>query len=275
MIQRLALGPVLGRDPTGELETLDRITPTAVREHWRKSYSSRRMQVAAAGPIDAESLADRIEERFGGWDGAGSDGRKPFPLEFTPGREHRHKELKQQQIAITLPGLPRGDAAFPVEKVLLGVLSGGMSGRLFTEVREKQGLVYSVAAWHEQPRGAGVIHLRASSTPENCLKTFTTMMREIGRVSEDLTEDEIERARNSLAAHALTHDDVTRGRASSLSEDLYFFGRPIGLTPKIDAVRAVTREQVIAYARRFDTEHTCVATLGPKLLDAPPAAGRA
>ncbi len=271
MIQRLTLGPILGRDPTGELETLNRITPAAVREHWRKTYRSGRMQVAAAGPIDADALADRLDERFVGWDGGGTDGREHLALQFAPGRVHRDKQLKQQQIAITLPGVPRGDDLFAVEKVLLGVLSGGMSGRLFTEVREKQGLVYSVSAWHEQPRGTGVIHMRASSTPENCLKTFTTMMREVERVSEDLTEDEIERARNSLAAHALTHDDVTRGRASSLSEDLYYFGRPVGLAPKIDAVQGVTRAQVIEYARRFDTEHTCVATLGPKDMAAPAA----
>lgn len=263
MIQRLTLGPVLGRDPTGELETLDRIRPEDVRAQWRRTYHSGRMQIAAAGPLDADKLAARVAERFAGLGDSARAGREPAEFTFTPGREHRHKDIKQQQIAITLPGLPRGHDEFGVEQVLLGVLSGGMSGRLFTEVREKLGLVYSIAAWHEQPAGAGVIHLRAGSTPENCAKTFETMMREIGRLSEDLTDAEAERAKNSLISHALTHDDVTRARAGSLSEDLFFYGKPVGLSPKIERIRAVTTEQVEVYAGRFDTKHTCVATLGP------------
>ena len=56
---------------------------------------------------------------------------------------------------------------------------------------------------------------------------------------------------------------MTRARAGSLSEDLFFYGKPVGLSPKIERIREVTTEQVEAYAGRFDTEHTCVATLGP------------
>jgi predicted Zn-dependent peptidase len=138
-----------------------------------------------------------------------------------------------------------------------------MSGRLFTEVREKQGLVYYVAAWHEQLRGTGRIHIRASSTPERCGQTFKTLMREVERLSEDLTDAEMERARNSLIAQALTHDDITRSRAAALSEDMYYFGRPVGLGPKLEAVRAVTRAQIVSYVQRFSTGEVCVATLGP------------
>lgn len=263
MIQRLTLGPVLGRDPLGEPEALARITPQAVREHWRRTYAASRLQVAAAGPIDPQALAARLDACFGGFGGAARSRPEAFAFEFKPGRVHRTKDLKQQQIAITLPGLARCAPDFAVEQVLLGVLSGGMSGRLFTEVRERQGLVYSIAAWHEQPRTGGVIHLRASSTPENCRRTFETMLHEIGRLSEDLSEAETARARNGLIAHALTQDDLTRARAAGLSEDLFYFGRPVGLAPKIDAVRAVTREQVERYAAGLSARRACVATFGP------------
>ena len=185
---------------------------------------------------------------------------------FTPHRHHRQKDLQQQYIGLTLPGAGREQADYPVERVLIGVLAGGMSGRLFTEVREKQGLVYWVGAWHEQPRGRGVIHLGASSTPDNCEKTYQTLLRELERIAEDLTNEETTRARNGLIAHLETEDDLTRARAGSLSDDLFHFSRPIGLEPKLQALRAVETSDVESCAKRLPRDQLCVATVGPRAL---------
>lgn len=265
-IQRLALGPVLGRHPAGSAESLARITPKTVREHWRRTYHAGRVQVAAAGPVDPDHLMRIIDEQFEPLRGAARAGRDAVPHNWTPARMHHPKELEQQHIALAMPGLPRDHPDFAVEQVLIGVLSGGMSGRLFTEVREKQGLVYWVGAWHEQPRGRGVIHLGASTTPERCHKTFNTLLRELQRVGQDLVESEVVRARDALIAQSETEDDLTRARATSLSDDLFHFGRPIGRAAKLDALRAVTLERVAACARRLPLDQLCVATLGPREL---------
>ncbi len=266
MIQRLTLGPVYGRNPHGEPETLPRITPQLVREHWKRGYCVGRLQVAVAGRVDPQRLARRIEQHFRGFGDGRPAGRDVADFAFKPARLHRDKALKQQYIAMTLPGMPKGHADFAAEQVLIGVLSGGMSGRLFVEVREKQGLVYWVGAWHEQPRGRGVIHIGASTTPERCEKTYRTLLREIRRVGRDLSEEEVERARSSLIAHAQTEDDLTRARASLLSDDLFHFGRPLGLEPKLAALRRVRVEDVVRYARGLRADELCVATLGPRAL---------
>lgn len=266
MMQRLTLGPVLGRHLGGTPESLARINPEAVRAHWRRVYHAGRLQVAVAGPVDVRPLAKRIDACFSGLGSAERQGRDAARFELEPAREHRHKELEQQHIGITLAGVPRDHADFPAEQVLLGVLSGGMSSRLFTEVREKQGLVYWVGAWHEQPRGKGVIHLGASTTPERCDRTYKTLLRELRRLGEDLTEVETVRARDSLIAQYETEDDLTRARAGGLSDDLFHFGRPIGREPKLEKLRAVTVDAVSAYARRLPHDQLCVATLGPRAL---------
>ncbi len=266
MIQQLALGPLYGRHIGGEPETLQRITPELVRQHWERVYHAGRMQVAVAGPVDPEALAARIDRAWTGLGDPRPAGRCAAELEIRPQRLHRSRDLKQQYITLALPGLPKDDPRFAVEQVLLGVLAGGMSGRLFTEVREKRGLVYWVGAWHEQLRGRGVIHLGASTTPQRCEKTYRTLLRELERIGEDLTEEETHRARNSLIAHALTEDDLTRARAAGLSDDLFHFSRPIGLGPKLEAIRAVTVEDVRDYARRLPRDRLCVATLGPREL---------
>ena len=265
-IQRLTLGPIIGRNPAGEPNAIPRITREAVVERWRNYYSAGRLEITAAGPVDVEALAARLETSFGGFGSSEAQGRSEIDAAFHPGVSHRAKDLKQEYIAITMPGLPKGDPEFAREQVLLGVLSGGMSGRLFTEVREKQGLVYWVAAWHEQLRGRGAIYLGASTTPERCEKTYRTLLREIKRISEDLTIEEVTRARNSLIAHAETEDDLTMSRAVGLSDDLFHFGRPIGLAAKLAAVRAVTLADVEDYARRVPRDRLCVATIGPNAL---------
>lgn len=266
MIQRMTLGPQLGRHPGGDPESLSRITPQSVRDHWRGNYHAGRMQVSVAGAVDVERIAAALERQFGGLGDSHRSGRAPIAVQFTPQRRHRAKELKQEYIAISMVGTPRDHADFAIEQVLIGVLSGGMSGRLFTEVREKQGLVYWVGAWHEQPRGIGVIHLGASTTPERCDRTFQTLMREIERLGEDLTAEETERAKNQIIAHWKTEDDLTRARAGSLSDDLFYFGRPVGLAPRIDAIQRVTLDAVVQHARRLRRDELCVATLGTQPL---------
>lgn len=266
MIQRLTLGPVYGRHIGGELETLERITPELVREHWKRVYHAGRVQVAVAGPVHPEHLAERIDRAWAGLGDPRPAGRGLADVEIRAARRHAARDLKQQHIAIALPGVSKDDPRFAVEQVLLGVLAGGMSGRLFTEVREKRGLVYWVGAWHEQLRGRGVIHLGASTTPQRCEKTYRTLLRELERIGEDLTEEETDRARHSLIAHALTEDDLTRARAASLSDDLFHFSRPVGLGAKLEAIQAVTVKQVRAYARSLPRDRLCVATLGPREL---------
>ena len=79
-----------------------------------------------------------------------------MPVSFSASTTHYDKELEQEHIGICWPGVDATSKDFRVQQVALGVLSGGMSGRLFTEVREKQGLVYWVGAWQETPRGSGM-----------------------------------------------------------------------------------------------------------------------
>ena len=224
------------------------------------------MQVTLAGRVDCDAVVKRLEKNFKGWGDSTPAGRVDADFVFTPARKHKRQKLEQEYIAISLPGVARASADFPAEQVLIGVLSGGMSGRLFTEVREKQGLVYSVGAWHEQPRGRGMIMLSASTTPARCDQTYRTLLRELERVSEDLTEAEVVRARDSLVAHAMTEDDLTAARNAGISDDLFHFGKPIGAGPKIAAVKRITLADVRDYAKRLRRDRVCVATLGEKEL---------
>jgi predicted Zn-dependent peptidase len=143
-----------------------------------------------------------------------------------------------------------------------------MSSRLFTEVREKLGLVYYVSAWSEHPRGAGMIHLAASTTPQRCDETYATMLREVSRLAEDLTDDELERAKTGILARAKTRGEMTSSRCAEISNDLVHYGRPVPVAEKLEAVLAVTVEDVVRYLNDHPRDRLSVVTLGPKQLEA-------
>ncbi len=267
LIGQKAYGPLLGRHPLGEPETLDRISRNDLETHWRSHFCAGRMMVAVAGAVDPERAAGVLQEQFDGFGSPDRNGRGTFPVEFSPGTTHYEKELEQEQIGICWPALDAIHDDFPIQQVILGILSGGMSGRLFTEVREKQGLVYWVNAWQETPRGAGMIFLGASTTPDRCDRTYTTLLREVDRLAEDIQQDELDRAITGIVAALETRGDSTRARCAELGNDLFFFGRPRLDEERIARVQAVTIEDVRRYLSTYSRDRLCVVTLGPRALE--------
>lgn len=267
-IQRITLGEVHGRHVGGDAQSLRRLGPADFRAHWQRAYGAQRLQIAVAGPVDSDALAQQLEQQLAslGPDVSPADDRiSELP---SGARAHLQKDLKQEYIAITLPGCQQTDPRYATEQVFLHVLAGGFSARLFTEVREKRGLVYWVGAWAEHPRGGGVVHVGASTTPERCRETYEVLLAELRRVADDVTEAEVDRARRGLIAHHRTEGDLTRARAASLSEGLFYPLAEIGLEPKIDAIGKVTLDQVRAYAANLPQERANVATVGPVALEA-------
>jgi predicted Zn-dependent peptidase len=237
-------------------------------QHWKQCFSAGRMSVAVAGAVEPERVFDALQKNFDGFTNGGSDERQRpmFDLQFSPERQHFNKELEQEQIAICYPGAAITDEDYAVQRVTIGVLSGGMSGRLFTEVREKQGLVYWVGAWGDYPRSAGLVHLGASTTPVHVEKTYHTLLKEIDRLADDLTDEEINRAITGIVTRARTRGDVSRSKAMELGNDLFYHGRPIPMEEKLDRVKAVDINAIRNYLKNHPRDQLSIVTLGPREL---------
>ncbi|MCG8404747.1 MAG: insulinase family protein [Phycisphaerales bacterium] len=268
LIAPKAYGKRLGRHELGTPEGLQRIKRDDIMEFWRKNFASSRMQVSVAGAVDVESFARRINELFDGFGKGNGHQQRDYEVEFSPGVHHHHKELEQQHVLLCWPGVKVTDADYPVERVVLGILSGGMSSRLFTEVREKQGLVYWVSAWGEHPRNAGMAFMGASTTPARCDQTVKTLLREVERLAEDVTEEELERAKVGIIAKSQTHGDITRARLGELGSDLFHFGRPVPIAEKNERIAAVTIADIQRYLSEHPRDRLCIQTLGPRALGA-------
>jgi predicted Zn-dependent peptidase len=258
-----AYGSVLGRHELGTRESLGRISRDDVVAYWKRHFSAGRIQFVVGGAVDVVKVTRTVERLFAAWGNGQKDGRGAFAVQFSPGFRHQPKELEQEHILMCWPGLAVTDDAYPVEHLALEVLSGGMSSRLFTEVREKQGLVYWVGAWDEHPRRAGMNFMGASTTPARCEQTYKTLLREVDRLGEDVTQEELDRAKVGVIAKTQTHGDITRARVSELGSDLFHYGRPVPTAEKNAKIDAVTIADVKRYLAEHSRERLGVLTLGP------------
>ncbi len=266
LISARAFGPYLGRHGLGERDAIDQVTREDVLNYWRQNFTTGRMILAVAGPVEPTRIVELFERAFSGFGSAQPDGRAVWPVSFSDGVTHHHKTLEQEQISLCFSAVAANHADYPVQQAVIGILSGGMSGRLFTEVREKLGLVYWVSAWQDTPRGAGRVFLGASTTPERCDKTFAALLREVDRLAEDITTDELVRAVTGIVAAQETRGDSTRARCAELASDLFFFSRPVPPEEKTARVHAVTVQDIRRYLAEHPREKLCVVTLGPRPL---------
>lgn len=263
--RRQALGPVLGRHPLGERASLKTLGREQIVGYWRRNFTARSLQVTLAGPVEPAAAAAVLDRHLGCLERGAPRVHEPLEIQFRAERTHQEKKLEQQYIAITWPGCRRQSADWPAEAVALGVLSGGMSSRLFTEVREKQGLVYWVSAWPDYVRSGGVLTMGASTTPQRSRRTQETLLREMERLGEDISAEELARAKVLIAARRQTRGELTRVRASEIAEDLFFFGEPRERAEETARIEQVTIEDIRAYLASHprDSSRLSVVTLGP------------
>jgi predicted Zn-dependent peptidase len=147
------------------------------------------------------------------------------------------------------------------------VLSGGMASRLFTEVREKRGLCYSVRAMHQTIRGAGSIIAYAGTTEERCQETLEVLLAELARLAEGVTEEELARARTGLLAGLVMQSEATRSRALSIARDQYLIGEVRTPEEIRRGVESVTPDSIYEFLRRRPARDFTIVTLGPRELE--------
>ncbi|HRJ50097.1 MAG TPA: insulinase family protein, partial [Phycisphaerales bacterium] len=227
--------------------------------------------LAIAGAADADAIADTLERLLASWEGS-----TPLPDRGPPpprGYAHETDQTNQVQVIVChdAPPEPHGDSI--LEKIVLSVLSGGMSGRLFTEVREKRGLCYSVSAGYRGDRDFGSVTAYVGTTPERAQESLRVLMAELRRISDPAPEnrispDEFQRAVAGMKSRLVFSGESTAARASALAADLHVHGRPRTLREIADTIDRVTLDQVNDYLGRRTLGTLTIQTLGPDPLDA-------
>ncbi|MBY0457840.1 MAG: insulinase family protein [Gemmataceae bacterium] len=250
----------LNRDRRGKAEDLEALTIDKIRTHYETFVRPNRAILSVAGNVEWESLKARVEKLFGGW----KPGTAPdvTPAAHAPKSEHLHKESAQTQIAFAYPSVPLGHPDYFAARAAEGVLSGGMSARLFTEVREKRGLCYSVGVRHETFRDRGAMIGYAGTGPDRAQETLDVTLAELRKLKDGVTADEIDRVKASLKSSLIMAEESTGARAASIANDWYVLGRVRSFDEIQGAINGLTPEAVMTHLERHPVKDVTLVTLG-------------
>ncbi|MHC4061439.1 MAG: M16 family metallopeptidase [Planctomycetota bacterium] len=149
-------------------------------------------------------------------------------------------------------------------RVAISVLSGGMSARLFTEVREKRGLCYAIGARYHGLKEAAGIMCYAGTTPDKAQETLDVIVTEFGRLGEGIKEEEIERAKVGLKSALILQSESSSSRAGGIGSDYYMLGRVRSLDEIKDKIEQTTVDSVSGFLRKNRFEDFTVVTIGPR-----------
>ena len=263
--ERFYAGTHLGRPALGTRETVERLEPEHLRAFWQARYQPHGALFAIAGNFDWDAAVERVGALFGGWEGAppSDTPERPDPQS---GVTIERQEGNQEHIGMAFPFPTFGDPDYYAASVVSEIFGGGMTSRLFREVREKRGLVYSVVAIFA-PNGAyGAEFLYGGTTPEKAHETVRVMLDELRHLgAEGVSDDELARAKVQLKSELVMRGESSGARMGSLMRSWWFERKLTTIQQVKEAIDAVSREQIAELLRRFPpTDRLVIAAIGPR-----------
>ncbi|MDP6542779.1 MAG: pitrilysin family protein [Phycisphaerae bacterium] len=255
----------LGRGIYGSDESLAALSPQGLRDHAAVCMSPAGAIISVAGNFDWDSLRDMVGEYLGDWSpGAPDTGEIRPPAR---GLTHIPKDSAQTHITLAHETVTPLDDQYYAARLASMVLSGGMSSRLFTEVREKRGLVYHVStSYHTLKDHAGMLTY-AGAVPAKAQETLEVTVGELRRLGEDVSEAELAKAKTQLKSSLVMRGESTGVRAGTLSSDWYHLGRLRSLTEISQTVDAVSIDEVKAHLQQWPARDFVMLVIGPDPLD--------
>jgi predicted Zn-dependent peptidase len=185
----------------------------------------------------------------------------------TRGYAHEHADSTQVHIGLAYEALPEPDDRSILQKAAVNILSGGMSGRLFTEVREKRGLCYSVFASYAGQRDRGAILAYSGTSAPRAQETLDVLKAELIRLSEGVQKDEYDRAIVGMKSRLVMQGESTSSRAAAIASDQYTLGYPRSLDEMARRVDAVTLKDVNDFVHANAPGQMTIVTVGPAPLE--------
>lgn len=252
----------IGRSILGTPATVRSFDRARLAAYLSRNYRSSDMVVAAAGAIDHQAVVAEVERRFASF--AGPRPPTSDPARFVGGSHIETRDLEQAHIALGMHGLPHRDPSLYSLQVFTNVLGGGMSSRLFQEVREQRGLCYAIYAFHAPYSDIGMFGLYAGTDAADVAELMRVVVGEINAAAETINEAEVARAKAQMKAGLLMALESSSARAEQLARQLFNWGRPVPLDELVEKIEAVTVESARAAGRALIARgRPAVAALGP------------
>ena len=251
----------MGRPTLGTEAIIERMPREALTQYMARHYGPSRMVVAAAGAVDHDALLGMVNAHFG--DLPVVTEHEPETGRYTGGEFREERDLDQVHLVLGFPSAHYTDADHYPVLLLSTLLGGGMSSRLFQEIREKRGLVYSIYSFANPYHDTGVFAVYAGTGEDQVAELLPVAIEELRRVQGDVTVDELNRAKAQLRASLLMSLESTGSRCEQISRQLQVHGRVIPTEETKQRIAAVTVEDIQRAAKRLFRTQPTLATMGP------------
>lgn len=259
----------LGNPSQGSRPSLEQIALSDIEAFFGRFYGPRGTILSVAGNIDWSRLKDHVGQLLGDW--SASD---PPPIEQRESGQrflHVTHGSSQTHIGIAYPNVPYGHADYYRARGAIGVLSDGMSSRLFTEVRENRGLCYAVYAACHSLRDRGSVLCYAGTSTDRAQETLDVVMTELVRLADGIEAEELDRLKARIKSALIMQQESSPARSSSIAADWYFLNRVQSVHEIGRIVDRLTCDEINLYLRKNPPRDFTVVTIGAEKLEVPRA----
>jgi len=252
----------IGRTILGTVESVNSFGPDSIRAYMERNYVGDHMVLCAAGNVDHDALVDIANNRFHDLKPTGAP--PPDKAAYVGGEQRLVSDHEQAHIVLGMEGRAYNSDGFYAVQILASILGGGMSSRLFQEVREKRGLCYSVYAFHWAFADSGIFGVAASTGEDEVAELLPVVLDELRKATETITDEEVIRVRNQIRAGLLMSLESPSSRAGQLARQQILWGRTIPLQETVDRINRITADRVKQIARQiFEAGKVSLAGIGP------------
>lgn len=250
----------MGWATLGTEEIIRTLKPADVKAYMDRHYGVKNMVFSASGNIDHDQLCGLVGKYFTKVSDKGD--QTPSPTEYVGGDKRENKELEQVHVVLGLPTVNLFDPAYHDYMILASILGGGMASRLFHEIREKRGLVYTISADQYSFSDAGMVSVYAGTGPKEVAELLPVVCEELKKATYTITEEEVNRSKNQMQAGLLMGLEGTSSRCERLAKHMHMFGRPIPMEETLAKINKVTVESVQSACKAMLSKKPTLTTLG-------------
>ena len=251
----------LGRAVLGTEEGIKAMPRGMLTAYMRRHYTTSNVVVSAAGNLEHQQILDLVQQHFA--DLPSQPAPAMDPGSYRGGEFREDRDLDQVHIVLGFPSVGYGHVDYYPTLLLSTLLGGGMSSRLFQEVREKRGLVYSIYSFSAPYMDGGLFGIYAGTGESEAEELMPITLAELRKVQSEVTEAELHRARAQVKASLLMSLESTGSRTEQLARQMQVFGRVVPTAETVAKLNAVTAEDVQRAAARHFRAVPTLAALGP------------
>ncbi len=251
----------MGRPVLGTADLVKSMTSDTLAGYMRANYGANRMILSAAGNVDHDQIVAMAAEQF---TALPPDRDPPVdPARYVGGEYREERDLEQVHLVLGFDGVSYSDPDFYAASVLSTLLGGGMSSRLFQEVREKRGLVYSIYSFTSAYNDGGLFSVYAGTGEDEAADVIPVVCDEIMKVTANVGADEVRRARAQLKASILMSLESTGSRCEQAARQMLAYGRILSTDEVVGLIDEVDEVAVVRTAERLFAGVPTFAAIGP------------